>query len=219
MSKYAKIGDIYKFCKIDLLYCVKIAKIRHDNNIRQHSKNLNYSGRNDYDINLQGVLGEYAFIKMFPQDYDFLEDTDCKNVLNDIFDAKLQNGWSVDVKTTVKKNANLLVSSNKLQNPADVYALLILDFIDGNLFSQNNYFQHDEDALNSLYDNVTYPTIVYKGMIHGTHVFETENQINFYNKVFYSVDTNKLQDYLNVYANHKNPLIVLFSSKPKPTDF
>lgn len=210
LKKYAKIGDFYKFCKSDLLYCVKIAKLRHDNNIQQNSKNLNYSGRNDYDINLQGVLGEYAFIKLFPQNYDYLEDTECKNVLNDIFDAKLENGWCVDVKTTVKKDANLLVSSNKLKNPADIYVLLILDFVDANLFSQNNYFKYDQQELNNLYDTVNYPTIFYKGMIHGTRVFETENEINFYNKVFYSVNANHLQNYLDVTANYKNPLSVLF---------
>ena len=203
MSKYAKIGNIYKLNLEEFKLCEKTALNRLNANIEQKKKNLNYSGRNDYDINLQGVIGEYAFSKLFPQE-DLIDwsDVHCRNVLNDTFDGKLHNGWFVDVKTTLYDGAPLMVSINKLKRPADIYMLMIID----------KSFNWGIDFL---------PQITYKGMIHATTIFKKENQITFKNKTFYQIEQKYLTDYLNTIDDMNNLLIDtdLLSIKPPPVDF
>lgn len=132
---------MYTLSQDEYDFCVKIGKERSRVNKRENKKNMNYSGRDDEEINIQGVFGEYALIKLFDDDVKKLEDTTCRNTLNDTFDVHIniwkdqdkndcceetkQKKLSVDVKTTLFFDAPLLITTWKRQNPPDLFALCI----------------------------------------------------------------------------------------------
>ena len=82
-------------------FCTKIGKERNARNQQEKKTNMNYSHRDDDTISIQGVIGEYAFLVLHHLPTDGLEDTTCRNVGTDTFDAVFDNGSTVDVKTTL----------------------------------------------------------------------------------------------------------------------
>jgi hypothetical protein len=121
------VGERYKFSTDDVAACIAIGVARQYANEHARTVNMNYSGRNDLDISVQGVLGEWAFCRMFAVPVQPLFDSQCRNASTDTFDATLPNGWRIDVKTAARPVDALLVGQNKKRNPADAYALYTLE--------------------------------------------------------------------------------------------
>lgn len=126
------VGATFRFSAADEALCVRIGLERNAANMRKGTTNMRYSVRNDDDVSAQGVLGEWAFLRLFGLDTSGILDTRCCSAKNDRFDAKLSNGWTVDVKTTTRDVKNLMVGKNKMVKPAGTFALMILT--------------HDDDA-------------------------------------------------------------------------
>ncbi len=126
-GRVIKRGVTYAFSSRDLALCQRLAQSRTAANRRKRTRNLNFSRRDDAQIDLQGVCGEYAFLRFAGLGIAPLLDTRCRNATNDTFDATLPSGATVDVKTVATWYCNLAVTTWKAQNPPDVYALCRYD--------------------------------------------------------------------------------------------
>ena len=96
-----------------------LAALRNGNNLVNSVKSAKMSPRGDYEVNLDGMGGEYAFGKMKNLFPDF--GIGPRSGGHDFFDRK---GNSVDVKTTPNENADLLVRASKKSDPCDWYVLV-----------------------------------------------------------------------------------------------
>lgn len=121
------IGTVYEFTGEDIAVCAAVGAARNAANESAGTTNMNYSGRDDTDISVQGALGELMFCRLFSLPVGALFDTRCRNAGNDTFDATLVGGLSVDVKTARHAVPVMLVGANKRANPADLFALLTLE--------------------------------------------------------------------------------------------
>ena len=92
---------------------------RWEYNRTRHVTNKKIGPQSDEQIEIDGAGGEVSFCKHFNLYPDF--DTEHYPY----FDAILHNGLRVDVKQTRRVDGHLLVATWKLENPPDVYALVI----------------------------------------------------------------------------------------------
>jgi hypothetical protein len=153
------IGSTYKFSKAEVDRCYRIGKARNDANIAEGKTNMRFSNRDDVVISCQGILGEAAFMRMFGQDDETLEDTTCRNASNDTFDATL-DGHSVDVKTVLRPGLDLIATSWKAKNPASLYAMMWLHGL-----KQSDLVWRDDLEL----------SCTFLGMMPGAWLFKPEN--------------------------------------------
>ena len=104
----------------EVSYCARIANERDTRNRRAGVVDRKNSRRSGEAIALDGVLGEYAFARMMNRPTDHLNDTTprCARTDRDQ-DLLLDDGKTVDVKTTWFPFADLHVAPHKAVNPAD----------------------------------------------------------------------------------------------------
>lgn len=120
-----KVGTRFTLNREETKQCIDWGIRRQTTNLRDGTYNANYSGRNDFDIHIEGVFGEYAFCRLFGLEID-LANTECRSAYTETkFDAVLPNGWTVDVKTSKRDGCPLLVNKRKVVNAPSVYALVI----------------------------------------------------------------------------------------------
>lgn len=125
MSKPVRIGAAHVLAPPDVAACVRIGTARNAANARAHKTDQRHSDRSSLDVSIQGVIGEYVFLRLFGLPVQDTQDTRCRNVLNDTFDATLA-GKTVDVKTVAAPGCDLWVSRGKAANPPHVFALIEL---------------------------------------------------------------------------------------------
>lgn len=162
MPRGVQLGASYTLTPAETETCIRIGLERNSKNIANNSKNMNYSSRDDSQIQMQGVAGEYAFCKLFGLAIE-IDDTTCRNFLNDTFDARFGNGWKVDVKTTLRSDAPILVSTWKSRNPPQLYALMIME----------NYSETEDVSAGRL------PCLVFKGIVTSKEMLREENLRQF----------------------------------------
>lgn len=155
---HVPIGQTYTLTARETEQCMMIGRERNDKNVQQKTKNMNFSQRNDEQISVQGVVGELAFSRLFGLPIEIF-DTTCRNAYNDTFDAVLPNGWKVDVKTTVRLDAPIIVSKWKRVRPPELYALLILE----------NYSDRRNISPERL------PRVCFKGFVHSGVILQDAN--------------------------------------------
>lgn len=103
----------------DIDECTRIGRERNDMNAINGTHNMRFSKRGDEAISIQGVLGEWAFIKMHGLPLDPIYDTTCRSARNDTFDAHLPPGpkdthpLSVDVKTVLREGCPIYAGNGK----------------------------------------------------------------------------------------------------------
>jgi len=158
LTPIVSIGQTYTLTAEETDQCIRIGRERNAKNIQQKTKNLNFSKRDDEQISIQGVVGELAFSRMFGIPIE-IYDTTCRNAHNDTFDAVLPNGWSVDVKTTVRLDAPIIVSTWKRVRPPHLYALIILE----------NYASGQNITINRL------PRVCFKGFVQSSVILQDAN--------------------------------------------
>lgn len=117
-------GTRWPVDRATLTAAFKIAAARYHQNRQQNILDKRFCQRKSQDIELQGLLGEKAFIALFHSPDD-THDTTCRNVCNDTFDARV-GGFTVDVKTTRAVGNGILVMASKRKNPPDLFALMYL---------------------------------------------------------------------------------------------
>jgi len=154
------VGTCYTLSKEEALLCIRVGKRRERNNSLK-SKYVRQRFADQTQMDVQGVIGEYAFCRLFGLPIEIFDCT-TRNVDNDTFDATMPNGWKVDVKTTARLDLQLLVSMNKARNPPTLYALMVYK----NLFP---HFTDEEQVDKQL------PTVEFKGFIHYTNILKTNN--------------------------------------------
>lgn len=158
LTPQVRIGQTYTLTAEETEQSVRIGRERNSKNVQQQTKNMNFSQRNDDEISIQGVVGELAFSRLFGLPIE-IHDTTCRNAHNDTFDATLPNGWKVDVKTTVRNDAPIIVSTWKRVRPPQLYALLILE----------NYEDRHKIGPNRL------PRISFRGFVHSSVILQESN--------------------------------------------
>jgi hypothetical protein len=156
--------------------CIRIGTERNANNKREGKTNMNYSGRDDTAISVQGVIGELAFAKLLGGKAD-LNDTTCRNSFNDTFDCRLLCGWDVDVKTTVHEKADLRVTHWKKQRPPHCYALMII----------LNYGRTED------FTSTKRAVVSYRGTIKAGDVFDESNLRTIFQNRYYVVPQSHLR--------------------------
>jgi len=185
------LNAVYRFSAKEADTCVAVGLERNAQNKRAKTTNMNYSNRNDDDISIQGVFGEWAFRRMFGLPTIDILDTRCRNAANDTFDATLSNGWAVDVKTTLFEVESILVGEHKRRNPAGAYALMILTYVDGSPYRHSRRAEHGGPAPEELaYDPIQ---ARFAGIINSAAVLIQPNiQRSRYGGMFYAYPVDKL---------------------------
>lgn len=160
------IGARYTLTRDETRECARIGHERNRRNRNEGRASRRYTAhRTDDDISVQGVIGELAFARLFDLSID-IHDTTCRSARTETrFDAVMTpEGWTVDVKTTVGRDAPMRVACWKLPNPPDVYALLVYV----------NY-----DPLRPLDAHVrALPVIEFRGFASSAAVFAPESRID-----------------------------------------
>lgn len=160
------IGTRYTLTHDEMRECVRIGHERNRRNRDEGRVSRRYTAhRTDDDISVQGVIGEWAFARLFDLSID-IHDTTCRSARTETrFDAVMTpEGWTVDVKTTVGRDAPMRVACWKLPNPPDVYALLVYV----------NY-----DPVRPLDARVrALPVIEFRGFASSAAVFAPESRID-----------------------------------------
>jgi len=163
------IGATYKLTLEEAKLCIRVGNRRKNNN---HTSRRNKSSKNYYTatkfgdqlrMDIQGVIGEYAFCRIFGLPIEIF-DTNCRNVDTDTFDATFSNGWKVDVKTSARDDALLLVSMNKARNPPDLYALMI--------YTNPSPFLKDEIQIER-----DLPILSFRGFVHQSNILATSYMV------------------------------------------
>jgi hypothetical protein len=117
----------YVMPRVDLEDCIKIGKGRSAQNKQSKTQNRQYCKQRPPEmLDVQGVIGEWAYHRMMGLDVTHIKDTQCRNVMNDTFDVA-SSTLKIDVKTTIRGGVGIRVSLWKERNPADVYVLLWLN--------------------------------------------------------------------------------------------
>lgn len=115
-----------RWCVTPSVYheCCELAEKRYLANRRGGVGDQRFSQRSCLDIELQGLLGEKAFIHLF-QCNDDTRNTACRNAANDSFDARIAS-FTIDVKTTCAVGNGILAMASKRKNPPALFALMYL---------------------------------------------------------------------------------------------
>ena len=101
-------GTQYTLSHGEMLYCHHIAGRRIEANEAKGTTVMTYSTKTDYQCHFQGVVGEFIMLRFLEALQNrptgcltqALNDTRCRNVTNDTFDATLPSGKKLDVKCT-----------------------------------------------------------------------------------------------------------------------
>jgi hypothetical protein len=120
------LGTTYHLTAAEVARCYAIASARNAANVAGNKTNMNFSHRDDVLVSFQGACGEMACFRIFGLDDTGIDDTTCRNAMNDTFDGNL-GGHSVDVKTVIRRDAGILVTEWKAKNPPRLYCLMYLD--------------------------------------------------------------------------------------------
>ena len=105
----------------------QLAKQKHQDARDAHVKNARRGPQSDYETDLEGVAGEFAFCKLFnlyPRITNIVQSAD-----TDSYDATMGH-FTVDVKTTKYETGHLVASPKKgtAAMTPDFYALMVGSF-------------------------------------------------------------------------------------------
>lgn len=148
----------YRFSRRDADACIFAGIERCVRNRRAGKKNKIYATDPDVtesSISVQGVMGELAFCHLFHLPIPVF-DTTPRNYMGDIDqDARMPDGSTVDVKTSVPTH-RMCVGVDKKLNPADYYSLMVFDM----------YWHYRKEHL---------PSLTFRGIVPQSHVFYWRN--------------------------------------------
>ena len=109
----------------------------------QFNKDRQVSKRDPYDIDIDGFMGEFIIAKYLGIMPDF-----SLNERKNSIDLISKKGKSIDVKTTRNPDGKLYVTDYHKKNPCDIYILVVIDDLGGDVIGWI-----DKD---SLFKNATY---------------------------------------------------------------
>jgi hypothetical protein len=115
-----------------LAECRRVAAARRAANKSQGTTDMKFADnkRPGKELDIQGAVGELAFCLITGAPIE-MYDVTCRSAASEKrFDAVLEGGLTVDVKTTIYRNAPLQVTPWKAVNAPAAYALMIIDNAD-----------------------------------------------------------------------------------------
>jgi hypothetical protein len=174
LLSYTLTPDEYK-------YCLAIAQRRNSTNEKGKVKNANYSGRNDVDIHIQGVIGEFAFLKLHGQDpTPSLDNTKSRSAQDgtDTFDAWIKKE-NIDVKSVVTPVSELLVPAWKKKHPPNRYVLMRI-------------CRHLQAPKSSFTTTEIPPTVFLLGSIDSKTLLQSKYLTQRFNTAMYAFPVNQL---------------------------
>ena len=119
-----KKGTKVELNKAEQLACKVIAKLRFENNRKENTKNSKIGPQSNEDTDLEGIAAEFAFCKLNNLYPDFSVFTRSSKNNTDCGDVKLNNGATVDVKSTKYPTGKLLAVPWK--KPTSTYMALMV---------------------------------------------------------------------------------------------
>lgn len=171
---------IYTFSPSEVRECFAIGRARNSINVQHKRRNINYSGRDDAEISIQGVLGEWALCRLANRGIAELYDVTPRNAQTDTFDLTLDDGRTIDVKTVINPNNDLLVHTYKKKNPPTFYGLF---YLERNVHKQ--FLETDTYRVHAL------------GWVPSDRLFVEENLVNYSMGTFYRFKRDLLQKEIN----------------------
>lgn len=177
----------WKFGVDDLSYCIRIGQQRQATNVKNGVPSKQFTQRNPTNIHIQGVLGEYAFAKMcagLSTDKKddvmiVLNNTQSRSAKHDTFDWSVF-GKKVDVKTTLYPYGyKIYARQHKYGNPADLYVLILIEFIDPKT-NQTVYSQNKDDLFDQCQKdpNKFHVKCTFRGSVLSAKLFQSINLSN-----------------------------------------
>lgn len=125
--KEIKIGSPISLNEGEQFVCKFLAKKRFENNRKRGIKNSRIGDQNDEITDLNGLGAEFSFCKLFNIYPDLSIFIRSSKQGEDLGDTVLNDGRTVDVKTTTYTNGKLLAVPWK-QNKVDLFVLMVGDF-------------------------------------------------------------------------------------------
>lgn len=144
----------------DLKFCIDIGKQRNAQNVLENKRNMRYSRDSDDIISIRGVVGEYAFNKLFGLSQDSLCDTHCRNVQTDVDQDATLDDLKIDIKCTYWTPAPIKVMKHKRKYSANLYALMII---------------HRDPGCHTEYEYSDKVWCEFKGFVHPDVLFDSYN--------------------------------------------
>lgn len=187
------ISSRYLFSPRELTECIAIGTARCSQNRLHGTRNMRFAHRGDVDVSVQGVLGEWAFLKLYGMSIEPLRDTRCRNSSNDTYDAQFtlaNQPVPVDVKTVVGDNYNLWIMKHKRNHPAGVYGLMHLEREDK--IAQYATFSADEQLV-----------AVFDGLMDALHAFSCYNLCTRMNIQVYEILRENLKTWETVAKDYE----------------
>lgn len=154
-----RVGSTFIFSRKELCSCLQIARNRNSRNRGIGIVDQRRSRRHtSEEIELHGVLGEFAFCKMFNLETKQIFDTTPRSKHTDTFDATLHDNRLVDVKTVMDFRNPVRVSQWHRDRHPDFYAGMYID-----------RFGPDDDPWWGT-------TAIFLGMCHHTQLLQNKYQ-------------------------------------------
>lgn len=118
-----KIGTAITLTDVEQNICKTIAEARYRSNRAAGVADLKRGDQSNIATDTEGFAAELAFCKLFNLYPDFTISP--RGAANDVGDATLRCGLSVDVKATVYKSGHLITPPWKDESALDLYALMV----------------------------------------------------------------------------------------------
>ena len=180
------------FDRDDIEICITIGKERYYNNKKNHVQEQRYSfsRRSGLDLDVFGVCGEYAFMKMahvLKLNQDRLLNTTPQNYRTDRGDVQIGD-QIIDVKCCLGHRHDLWVRKQNRYNPADIYVFITYERVNP---LQLSITGTDTDAAGGYRDDFCSLhldeeiTFVFQGAVRGSEVFQPRYLARNSNKYVY----------------------------------
>lgn len=163
-------------------HAIVIGQRRNEANRQNKSKSALYCKMDDEDASILGVLGEYAFCKMFGLPLE-VYDTTCRNYLNDTFDCTFPGNIKCDIKTSMEHQRALVLPEYKAQHCPMIYALMI--------YVNADYGMRIRDR---VYNTDHLPELSFRGFATSADLIAHENmRLRRDHRIYYILPQSKLK--------------------------
>ncbi len=177
---------IYELTENEIIGCKKIVNAMTYYNTLSGSKGDKslQSKKSQYDKSLQGVCSELGVSRILRTPIQ-IHHTYSRSANNDTFDGIFPNKKYFDVKSITRDNLPIIVTANKIKNPAHVYILA--------------YVYDPTDLNNEFISTYKRICVEIKGFITKDKIFDPKNMKNNY----YAMPQSELMEFKDIFFFYK----------------
>lgn len=189
----------FKFLKDDIHYCMRIGAERYHKDKAKGIREQRYVSqkkKSAMDLDVFGVVGEYAMTRLLNQSTQMLNDTTPQGIRQDRGDLII-DGVKIDTKCSVGNHVDMWVRENSLRNPSHVYALLTYERV--NPLKMPAEYQDDFCSLHENEDLI----ITFQGAACASDVFQSQYKQIIRGDAKYVYPKEKLLDLQDAIEQYK----------------